>query len=264
MDFIKKNYEKVLLSVVLFGLVGALVFLPFIIAADKQKLMDMSSQILTGSVKPLPDLVMTNESNALLRLQSPFQLDFDTTNKLFNPLEWQKTADNRLFPIKKGNEVGVGAAVITKISPLYFILSLDTVATNDLGARYGIGVERQADSNPAMRRKQQRYVSADDRKKDLFTLVEVKGAPENPDQLVIKLTDSGETVTVTKDKPFQRVDGHMADLKYDPEKKTFNARRVGAMISFAGEDYNIVAIDTNTVILSAQSNQKRTTLPYAP
>jgi hypothetical protein len=264
MDFIKKNYEKVLLSVVLFGLVGALVFLPFIIAADKQRLMDMSSEILTGSVKPLPDLVMTNESNALLRLQSPFQLDFETTNKLFNPLEWQKTADNRMFPIKKGNEVGVGAAVITKISPLYFIMSLDTVATNDLGARYGIGVERQADSNPAMRRKQQRYVSADDRKKDLFTLVEVRGAPENPDQLVFKLTDSGETVTVSKEKPFQRVDGYMADLKYDPEKKTFNARRVGATISFAGEDYYIVAIDANTVILSAQSNQKRTTLQFTP
>jgi hypothetical protein len=264
MDFVKKNYEKILLSVVLFGLVGALVFLPFIIAADKQKQEDMQSQILTGSVKALPDLDMTNENGALLRLQSPYQLDFDTTNKLVNPLEWQKTPDGRLFPIKKGNEVGVGAAIVTKITPLYFTLSLDSVATNDLGARYDIGVERQAESNPALRRKQQRYVSADDRKKDLFTLVEVKGAPENPDQLVFKLTDSGETVTVLKDKPFQRVDGYMADLKYDPEKKTFNARRVGAMISFAGDDYYIVAIDASAVILSAQSNQKRTTLQFTP
>jgi hypothetical protein len=264
MDFIKKNYEKILLSAVLFGLVGALVFLPFIIAADKQKQEEMRNQILTGPVKPLPDLDMTNEDNALSRLQSPYQLDFDTTNKLFNPLEWQKTADGRLFPIKNGNEVGAGAAVVTKITPLYFILSLDSVTTNDLGARYGIGVERQAASNPALRRKLPRFVSADDRKVDLFTLVEVKGAPENPDQLVLKLTDSGDTVSVSKDKPFQRVDGYTADLKYDPERKTFNARRVGALISFGGDDYYIVAIDSNTVILSAQSNQKRTTLQYAP
>jgi hypothetical protein len=264
MDFVKKNYEKILLSAVLVGLVGALVVLPFIIEGDKQKLQDMSTQVLTASGKPLPDLEMTNQNDALLRLQSPYQLDFETTNKLFNPLEWQKTPDNRVFPIKRGNEVGVGAAVVIKITPLYFILSLDSAATNDLGARYGIGVERQAEGNPAMRRKQQRYVSVDDRKKDLFTLVDVKGAPENPDQLVFKLTDSGETVTVSKDKPFQRVDGYMADLKYDPEKKTFNSRRVGAVISFAGDDYNIVAIDANTVILSAQSNQKRTTLQFAP
>jgi hypothetical protein len=264
MDFVKKHYEKVLLSAVLFGLVVALVFLPFIIAADKQKQDDMSSQVINGPVKPLPDLDMTNENNALLRLESPFRLDFDTTNKLFNPIEWQKTSDNILIKIKSGSEVGVGAAVVAKITPLYYVLSLDSLATNDLGARYGIGVERQAAGNPAMRRKQSRYVSADDRKKDLFTLLEVKGAPENPDALVLKLTDSGETVTVSKDKPFQRVDGYMADLKYDPERKTFNARRVGAMISFGGDDYYIVAIDASAVILSAQSNQKRTTLQYAP
>ncbi len=264
MDFVKKHYEKILLSVVLFGLVGALVFLPFIIAADKQKQEDMSSQVINGPVKPLPDLDLTNEDGALLRFQSPYRLDFDTTNKLFNPIEWQKTPDGRLIPIKNGNEVGIGAAAVTKITPLFYNLSLDSVATNDLGARYGIGVEHQAASTPALRRKQQRYVSADDRKKDLFTLLEVKGAPENPDQLVLKLTDSGETVTVSKDKPFQRVDGYMADLKYDPERKNFNARRVGAMISFGGDDYYVVAIDANAVILSAQSNQKRTTLPYTP
>jgi hypothetical protein len=34
--------------------------------------------------------------------------------------------------------------------------------------------------------------------------------------LILKLSD-GETATVSKDKPFQRVDGYSADLKYDPE-----------------------------------------------
>jgi hypothetical protein len=264
MDFIKKHYEKILLSAVLLGLVGALVCMLFIIPADKQQLDDMSSQVINGTVKPLPDLDLTNENNALVRLQSLYQLDFDTTNKLFNPVEWQKTPDGKLIKIKNGNEVGVGAAVVTRITPLYLILSLDSVVTNDVGARYGIGVEHQAASNPALRRKQSRYVSEDDRKKDLFTLLEVKGAPENPDQLVLKLTDTGETATVSKDKPFQRVDGYAADLKYDPEKKNFNTRRAGTMVSFGGEDYNIVAIDSSTVILSAQSNQKRTTLQYTP
>jgi hypothetical protein len=53
-------------------------------------------------------------------------------------------------------------------------------------------------------------------------------------------------------------------LKYDPERFVRTGQRAGADLKFAGDDYNIVAIHQNEVILSAQSNQKRTTLRYAP
>jgi hypothetical protein len=53
-------------------------------------------------------------------------------------------------------------------------------------------------------------------------------------------------------------------LKYDPEKKTWQGQRVGASLKFAGDDYIIVAIDQNSVVLSARSNQKKTTLIYNP
>ena len=36
MDFIKKHYEKIMLGVVLLGLVGVLVFMPFLIPSDRQ------------------------------------------------------------------------------------------------------------------------------------------------------------------------------------------------------------------------------------
>jgi hypothetical protein len=171
--------------------------------------------------------------------------------------------DGTLIKIKTGHEIGAEAAVVTKITPLYFTLTLDSVETNELGARYVIGVERQAAAFPAARRKQQRYASVGD-KKDSFTLVSIAGAPENPDKLILKLADTGETAVVSKDKSFQRVDGYSADLKYDPENQKWLGRRVGADLKFAGDDYNIVAIHQNEVILSAQSNQKRTTLRYAP
>jgi hypothetical protein len=35
-------------------------------------------------------------------------------------------------------------------------------------------------------------------------------------------------------------------------------------LSFAGDDYNVIAIDQGEVILLAQSNQKKYTLPYTP
>jgi hypothetical protein len=263
MEFVKKHYEKIILSVVLLGLVGALVFLPFMIASDKQKVSEAGNIILSPKVVPLPELNVTNLSNVLQRLQSPYDLDLATTNRLFNPVEWQRAADNSLIKLKTGKEVGVEAATVTKITPLYLSLTLDGVQTNELSTVYIIGVERQAAPTPAMRRKQQRYAALSE-KKDVFTITKVEGAPENPGQLVLKLADSGEAITLARGKPFQRVEAYAADLRYDPEKKNFLGRREGMPLSFGGEDYIIVAIHQNEVIMSAQSNQKKTTLQYAP
>jgi hypothetical protein len=263
MDFLKKHYEKILLTIVLVGLVGALVFMAFIIPSEQEKVREIGAAIISAKVVALTNLDLTGQSNVVERLQSPYQLDFDTTNKLFNPVEWQRTPDGRMVP-KTG--VNPQAAVITAITPLYTALTLDSVETNEFGARYVISVERQAAVNPAMRRKQQRFVSMDDSKKDVFNLVQVKGPPENPDYLVLKLADTGQTNNVSKDKPFRRVDGYTADLKYehDPEKASWSGQRIGSHLRFAGDDYTIVDINSNEVILSAQSNQKKWTLRYAP
>jgi hypothetical protein len=262
MDFIKKHYEKIILSGVLLGLVGALVCMLFIIPADKERLDDMSSQVINGTVKPLPGLNLMEESNAEARLESQASFDFSTTNKLFNPVEWKKAANGELIKIKPGNEI-IEAVTVAKIIPLYFVLSLDSVITNELGVRYVISFEHQAAIYSAQRRGE-RYVSMDDPKKDLFTLLAVKGSPENPDELVLKLADTGETVDVSSGKPFQRVEAYSADLRYDLERKSYSGRREGSVVEFGGEDYIIVAIHQNEVILSAASNQKRTTLQYAP
>jgi hypothetical protein len=47
-------------------------------------------------------------------------------------------------------------------------------------------------------------------------------------------------------------------LKYDPENKKWTNQRVGGALSFAGENYNIVAITKNEVVVLAKSNQKKT------
>ncbi|MGA3284931.1 MAG: hypothetical protein ABSD57_10800 [Verrucomicrobiota bacterium] len=260
MDFLKKHYEKILLSVVLLGLVGALVFMSLIIPSEQEKVREIGEGIIGSKVVALPNLDLTGHSNVVGRLQSPYQLDFDTTNKLFNPVEWQRTVDGRLI---KATGTSPQAAVVTSITPLYTALTLDSVETN-VGARYVISVERQAATSPAMRRKQQRYVSMDDPRKDVFTLVQVKGPPENPDYLVLKLADTGQTINLSKDKPFRRVDGYTADLKYDPEKAGWSGERIGSRLRFGGDDYTIVDINSNVVVLSAQSNQKKWTLRYTP
>src|SRR5208337_3096793 len=103
MDFVKKHYEKILLAVVLLGLVGALVFLPFLIANDQQKVNEMTGAIFGHAVQPLAPLDLTRQSNVMERLQSAYVLDFSTTNKLFNPLQWQRRPDGTLIPVKPGS-----------------------------------------------------------------------------------------------------------------------------------------------------------------
>ena len=264
MNFVKKHYEKILLSIVLLGLMGVLVFMLYLIPSDRQRLVDIRQNIISPVVKPLEPVDLTQETDALARVQSPYKLDFSTTNKLFNPLPWQVKVDGTLVPVKQGL-IGPEAAVVTKITPLCLIITLDSIETNEFGTRYVISVEHQAAPLPYQRSKRQHYVSVGD-KIDNFNVVDVKGSPDNPAQLklVLQMTDTGEKATISKDTPFRRVDGYAADLKYDPEGKKWQGQRVGADLKFAGDDNIIVAINQDTVVLLARSNQKKTTLTYSP
>ena len=70
---------------------------------------------------------------------------------------------------------------------------------------------------------------------------------------------------VTREPTYKRIDGYTADLKYPPENKTWTGRRVGSpQLTFNGEEYNIVAITQNEVVLSAKSNQKKWTITFNP
>jgi hypothetical protein len=261
MDFLKKHYEKVLLGVVLLGLAVAAAFLPFKIASEKQKLEDMRNQYMPKKVKQLTNLDLTLPDTALKRVAVPAMVDLSAPNKVFNPMLWQKTADGRLIKVDSSN-IGPYAVAITKMVPLYLKLTLNDVTTTDTGARCKIGIENEAAPN-LKDRKKEKYCRLGD-KNETFALREINAPPDNPTNaaVVLELNDTGKRATVTKDQPFRRVDGYMVDLKYAPENKTWSARRVGASLSFNGEEYNIVAITENEVVLSAKSNQKKWTINY--
>lgn len=256
MDFLKKHYEKLTLGVVLIGLAVAVAFLPFKISGDKQALQEQRDGLIHPKIPPLTNLDLTASETALKRLSTPAQLDFSAPNKVFGSMPWQKRADGGLVP---GTKVGPTALVVTNLSPLYLRLSLDSVTVSDSGARYVIGVEKQAAPTAGQRSKRQTYCSLND-KNDTFQLVEVKGKADDPTQLVVILNDTGERAVISKDRPFERVDGYLADFRYPLEKKSWNNRRLGDSLIFNGEDYNIVAINQNEVVLSAKSNQKKWTI----
>jgi hypothetical protein len=266
MDFIKKNYEKIILSIVLLGLVGVAGFLPVLIANDQDQINEMKKTLTHPRVTALPDLDTSNQDAIMLRLKDTTPLDFSTTNRLFNPVTWQKDKNGNLIKIVTGNEVGAGAAVITKITPLYFEITLDNVITNEAVPRYEIAVEDQASAIPAQRRPEHHYISVGETSGilKLNDASDVKGPADAPTELDLILTDTGAQAVVSPGNPYRRVDGYTADLKYPPENFAANNLRVGAQLNFAGDEYNIIAIDENDVILLAQSNQKKYVLPYTP
>ena len=257
MQFLKKNYEKILLGLVLVGLVVAVVFLLFLVSSEKQRLEELRNSIINRPVKPLEAPVLTAQEGLIQRATLPVVLDLSTTNRLVNPLRWQKSANGQPFISESGP--GFKILQVIKSTPLYFTISLDSVTLSDSGARYAIGVDQQAGAKP--KGKRQFYVSVGE-KKEPFILREAKGPADNPTALVLELTDTGEQVSISKDKPFRRVDGYMVDMKYPPENRTFQNRRIDSTIFFGGNEYKIVAITQDEVVLSAP-NQKKWTIKFS-
>src|SRR6185369_4755681 len=93
---------------------------------------------------------------------------------------------------------------ITKHSPLYLTITFDNVLPFETGVRYMIGVEQQAAAKPPNRTKKAIPTSVNE-KKDMFILRAAEGAPDNPTNMVLDLTDTGDRISITKDKPFKRI-----------------------------------------------------------
>lgn len=262
MDFLKKHYEKIILGIVLIGMVAALLYIPFKVASERRELDEKKSSLIQRSVKPLTNLDLTIAQASLKREATPVVLDFASNHRLFNPMPWQKAANGQ--PIKfDDSHIGPKAVTITKLTPLYLIITLDNVNMSDSGARYVVGVEKQAAPNPTHRTKKETYCKLND-KNDVFALRKVEGPPDKPTKLTLELNDTGEAAVIGPDQAYKRIDGYTADLKYGPENMTWSNRRVGSPLRFNGEEFNIVAISQNEVVLSAKSNQKKWPIPYNP
>jgi hypothetical protein len=91
-------------------------------------------------------------------------------------------------------------------------------------------------------------------------LISVQGPTNDPTGLILKLQNDSEPITITRDKPFQKIKAYSADLEYPPTKQSFVNKRKGDEIKLETdpERYKIVAITPTEVVLSANSNKRRT------
>jgi hypothetical protein len=264
MEFIKKHYEKVVLGLVVLGLAVSAALLPFIIKAKKDKLEEYRTNLTKRKVEPLPPLDMAIQDAAWKRAQDIYVLDLTTKHNTFNPVLWQKDATGKPIKMTSADAGGLGAIEVTDIRELFMTISYDGPTANG----YFVKVEQQGALKPSERAPHQSTVVRGGGKSDAYVLKEVKGTPENPTELIVEAKDFSEPISIGPGKPFKRVDGYAADLKYKAEPvHAFDNQRVGSKLAFGPANqyrYKIVAITTNSVVLSAESNNKNTPIPFNP
>jgi hypothetical protein len=260
MEFLKKNYEKILLAVVFLGLVAAVVLLLLIIPLKQQRLKDYRDRILNPRVKLLDPPDLSVEIAAFQRAQSPDQLDYTAKHKLFNPVLWQMAAGGRLRKIDSDNQYGPGALQILAIKPLYLRVVYDSPTADG----YLIQVYHEAAARSSDRQKN--TIVSSNGPSDIFNLISVTGPPDNPPQLQMEFKDTHEPVLISPDKSYERVEGYTADLQYPPEpnQPPWLDQRVGDRLRFEGAEYIVIAITQNTVVVSSRENNKKTTINFSP
>lgn len=257
MDFLKKHYEKVVLSLLLLAMAVAAALLPLKVSQVRGELQQATRVYRARNPKPLPELDLSTNQVVLRRVLNPGKLSIAATgHNIFNPIQWKKKADGTPVPSEL---FGLSSLSLTNILPLQTRIQYRGSRDTGENQRYDFLITREAATNSAARGPVPRVLSLGG-KTDLFVVKEAKGPKEAPTEVVLELTESRAVVTVSREKPYEETEGYMADLRYDAENKSFLRQRVGQKLSFAGETYNIIAIGPADVTLEDNRTKKRTTI----
>jgi len=249
MEFLKKHYEKLILSIVLLGLAAVAATLPMQVNKEKESEENRKNSLIGAKVTPFPPIDLSTNQAVLEKVKKPIKFDIAGKHNLFNPVPWVEKPNGELVKIQGGN-MGISALQVTAIHPLHMIMSLDEViptaganGTNDY--KYQVTVIREGAASGG---KQGRAMAVGLTAAGIGTLREAVGPADNPTGLVIDLPDRTR-VTISKDKPFTRIIGYAADLVCELPPVNKKSAKVGDQVQIPPEVYTISMVDTNTVVL---------------
>lgn len=267
MDFLKKHYEKLILSVVLLLLAAAAAWLSLRVKAKQEELKAKTTEVLNPQEKPVPTVDLKTHEVVLAAVTKPVKLDLTLSNHVFNPMLWVKLppAFDKVVAVKTPTNIGPGRLEITNRAPLLLTVALETVTGLKENTRYGISIKNEA--HPVPTRRNLRREAGVGVKNDIFI---IKQAGTNAETGLLTLTieilnkdvmADPEPITFAKGKPFTRAMAYTVDVRYPPENATFPKRRKGDTVAFDGDTYNIIAIAEKEITIQAVSTQKKYTLP---
>ncbi len=251
MDFLKKHYEKLILSVVLLVVAAAAFWLTQTVSAVQSSLDEQLQTRVRGSRKPLPPVDLTNSVAAVQRMSQPVNLNLSGDHNVFNPVRWIRGANPSELKPDPGRNLAATLKVVA-IRPLN--LSVTYVGPTGIGDpyRYQFAIEQQHAKRPSERRPVTLSLT-EGTKNNFFLLREVRGPKDSAGEVVIELA-GGEQVTLAKGKPFEKVMGYQADLRF--ENRDFPGKRADDTLVLAGTTYKIVAIGKEELVISAPNGTR--------
>lgn len=276
MGFLKRHYEKIILSIVLLGLAGAAGYLTVKVNKVKAEL----KKDFDGPSGGGATLTYTNAAGMERKLtivSNPPPVNIDGEHRLFNPVLWKQTASGKLIRVRTGSEAGVGALKVTGVKPLFFTITFDKPSgSNPERMRYAFKFHQQdkLDNRGRTPRPVSKYAGIDGKLGEWpfgeqtvnMYLKSIEGDPLSPDSFLIGMRDTDnqdmtETITVTPAAPFEEIRTRLVDLSYEQANTDFKGLREGDQLTVEGEVYNIVAISETLVVVSAERNNKRHEIP---
>jgi hypothetical protein len=248
MQFLKKHYEKIILSLVLLGLGATAVWFYGAVEAARNTTVDLPAP---PPAKPWVSLDLTKEWNALKAFNKPPVLVLTGEHNLFNPVTWKLLPNGNL---EKITVQGTAALKITDISPLYYIIAFDRKA----GDSYRLTV------TPGVGRSTSLYYRLNEKDKSKpCIIVGTNDAPDGTTTLTLNIIDTGEITNVTMKNPYRRIDSYTADLQYQPDNATFTKEHVNQNITLSGEPYKIIAITNDAVTIQDIRTAQKTPIPWS-
>ncbi|HIG30551.1 MAG TPA: hypothetical protein EYQ50_23250 [Verrucomicrobiales bacterium] len=255
MKFLKANYEKIILSIVLLGLLGVVGFLPVKVGQLKEQLI---VDLGIPQRKALDPSDLSENLKSVGRVSRRLPGDLSEPSPLFGPDQWVKTRLG-LARNKGDSALGPKAMKIMSIRPLYFRAEFDKTVGSVEKVRYQFRVTQEATGKS----KRPKVRSAElGKKNDVFFLRKITGSTDNPESFVLEMNDSKEMIPVVNGEPFERIDGYETDLLYAPENRKYSKQRKGDSIKFPTGKYKIVVITENEVVFSAEPTGKRVRISY--
>jgi hypothetical protein len=251
MQFLKKHYEKIILCVVLLGLAAAAIWMGELISQVKKEVEIPVAEAPHNS-KPLVPLDLTTDMLALAQVTNPPPVVLSGEHNLFNPVTWKRKANGELLKILY---TGPDALAITNISPLYTVVAYERCSAPGI---YVFTVQTNSG-----RKMTEHPKTGEKTKSGLYIVHGIKGAPDDPESLQLEILDTQESVWISKGNPYKRVDGYVADMKYDPESRNLLKQHVNDNITLDNEQYKIVEITNNVVRVQSIKNTKVTTIRWS-
>jgi hypothetical protein len=259
----RQHYEKIVLVLVLVLMGGAALLIYGQSQEERQRIKASVLSIDQIKVKPVKPVDLTRVEQAIQAAAAPPAVVMSGNHNLFNPVRWVYQG-GQYIKVQTGSEIGPDRMVVEKIRPLSLIVAFERAVTSGSGDQIlvtGYHTVVTNDMAVGAKRRIPQFVGLNDTNKQVFVITAVKGPATNPTEMTLRLKDfNNETASFAPGKPYVRVIGYEADLKYQVNGTVVPKVRVGSTFPIEGDTYKIVDITEKSVVMSDQSNGKRYTI----